>query len=111
MPAADCFASVFRDGTHLGVSTDLEKTTGAIADISPQDAAAWRAMLSEFGSEAPQHLRLARGTHALGGGGTKSSGRPGGQRGPAGSMRPHACCLLRRAIFSMRGSRMPSSRQ
>ena len=58
VPAADCFASVFRDGTHLGVSTDLEKTTGAIADISPQDAAAWRAMLSEFGSEAPHIFGL-----------------------------------------------------
>ncbi|MGY5808249.1 phytoene desaturase family protein [Rhizobium sp. LEGMi198b] len=57
-PAADCFASVFRDGTYLGVSTDLEKTAGAIADISPQDAAAWRAMLSEFGSDAPHIFGL-----------------------------------------------------
>jgi phytoene dehydrogenase-like protein len=58
VPAADCFASVFRDGTYLGVSTDLEKTTGAIAAISPEDAAAWRAMLSEFGSDAPHIFGL-----------------------------------------------------
>lgn len=58
VPAADCFASVFRDNTYLGVSTDLEKTTGAIADISREDAAAWRAMLSEFGSDAPHIFGL-----------------------------------------------------
>lgn len=58
VPAADCFASVFRDGTYLGVSTDLEKTVGAIADVSPQDAAAWRAMLSEFGRDAPHIFGL-----------------------------------------------------
>ena len=53
VPAADCFASVFRDQTWLGVSTDLEKTAGRIADISAKDAAAWRAMLGEFGADAP----------------------------------------------------------
>jgi phytoene dehydrogenase-like protein len=58
VPAADCFASVFRDNTYLGVSTDLEKTTGAIADISREDAAAWRAMFSEFGSDAPHIFGL-----------------------------------------------------
>ena len=36
------FASVFPDGTHLGVSTDLEETTSEIAALSPQDANAWR---------------------------------------------------------------------
>jgi phytoene dehydrogenase-like protein len=58
VPAADCFASVFRDGTYLGVSTDLEKTAGAIAELSPQDAVAWRAMLDEFGSDAPHIFGL-----------------------------------------------------
>jgi len=58
VPAADCFASVFRDGTYLGVSTDLEKTVGAIADLSPEDAVAWRAMLAEFGSDAPHIFGL-----------------------------------------------------
>jgi phytoene dehydrogenase-like protein len=58
VPAADCFASVFRDNTYLGVSTDLDKTAGAIAAISPEDAAAWRAMLAEFGSDAPHIFGL-----------------------------------------------------
>ncbi|MBO9099304.1 MULTISPECIES: phytoene desaturase family protein [unclassified Rhizobium] len=52
VPAADCFASVFRDGTYLGVSTDLEKTAAAIAALSPEDAEAWRAMLAEFTTDA-----------------------------------------------------------
>ena len=51
-PAADCFASVFRDHTYLGVSKDLEKTANAIAALSAKDAAAWRAMLARFGGEA-----------------------------------------------------------
>ncbi|MBZ5758940.1 MULTISPECIES: NAD(P)/FAD-dependent oxidoreductase [Rhizobium] len=58
VPAADCFASVFRDGTYLGVSTDLEKTAAAIAALSPEDAAAWRAMLSEFTTDAPHIFGL-----------------------------------------------------
>lgn len=58
VPAADCFASVFRDGTYLGVSTDLEKTAASIAQLSPEDAAAWRTMVSEFGSDAPHIFGL-----------------------------------------------------
>jgi phytoene dehydrogenase-like protein len=57
-PASDCFASVFRDGTYLGVSTDLEKTVAGIEALSPEDAAAWRAMLTEFGSDAPHIFGL-----------------------------------------------------
>ena len=53
--AADCFASVFRDHTFLGVSKDLEKTTSGIAAFSSKDAAAWRAMVARFGDDAP-HL-------------------------------------------------------
>src|ERR1700759_3625374 len=41
-PAEDCFASVFRDGTYLGVSRALEKTLAGIAAISTADAEAWR---------------------------------------------------------------------
>src|ERR1700749_3448595 len=37
VPAADCFASVFRDHTYLGVSKDLEKTATAIAALSTKD--------------------------------------------------------------------------
>jgi phytoene dehydrogenase-like protein len=53
VPAADCFATVFADDTFLGVGSDLEKTSAGIAALSPQDAAAWRAMVAEFGSDAP----------------------------------------------------------
>jgi phytoene dehydrogenase-like protein len=51
--AADCFASVFRDQTFLGVSRDVERTVSAIAVVSAKDAAAWRAMLARFGDDAP----------------------------------------------------------
>jgi phytoene dehydrogenase-like protein len=57
-PAADCFASVFRDSTYLGVSKDLDKTASAIAALSAKDAAAWRAMLTRFGEEAPHIFGL-----------------------------------------------------
>ena len=57
-PAADCFASVFRDHTYLGVSKDLETTAAAIAALSAKDAAAWRAMLARFGEEAPHIFGL-----------------------------------------------------
>jgi len=52
------FASVFRDGTHLGVSTDLDETTSAIAAFSPQDAIAWRNMRDEFRRDAPHIFAL-----------------------------------------------------
>ncbi|MFB9949656.1 phytoene desaturase family protein [Rhizobium puerariae] len=58
VPATHCFASVFRDGTYLGVSTDLEETAGAIAAFSPDDAEAWRRLLAEFGSDAPHVFGL-----------------------------------------------------
>ncbi len=58
VPAADCFATVYRDGSHLGVSTDIEKTAAGIAARSPADAAAWRSMLAEFGADAPHIFGL-----------------------------------------------------
>jgi len=58
VPAAQCFASVFRDGTHLGVGTDLEKTLADIGALSPADAAAWRALVGEFGKDAPHIFGL-----------------------------------------------------
>lgn len=54
-PARHCFASVFRDGTWLGVGTDLEETVAGIAALSAKDAETWRAMVAEFGATAP-HL-------------------------------------------------------
>ncbi|MCB1444931.1 MAG: NAD(P)/FAD-dependent oxidoreductase [Rhizobiaceae bacterium] len=58
VPAADCFASVFRDHTWLGVSTDLDATAARIAALSRKDADAWKAMLGEFGSDAPHIFGL-----------------------------------------------------
>lgn len=53
VPAAHCFATAFPDGTWLGVSQDLEETAGRIAALSRRDAAAWRAMLATFATQAP----------------------------------------------------------
>jgi phytoene dehydrogenase-like protein len=53
VPASDCFASVFRDHSYLGVSTDLEKTVAGIASLSQKDAQAWRDLLAGFGEDAP----------------------------------------------------------
>ncbi|MGO9358569.1 MAG: phytoene desaturase family protein [Xanthobacteraceae bacterium] len=57
-PAADCFASVFRDHSFLGVHTDLDKTAGGIAALSAKDADAWRAMVARFGGDAPHIFGL-----------------------------------------------------
>jgi phytoene dehydrogenase-like protein len=58
VPATHCFASVFRDHTYLGVSTDLEKTVAGIAVLSAKDAQAWRDLFSQFGSDAPHIFGL-----------------------------------------------------
>ncbi|WP_137128573.1 NAD(P)/FAD-dependent oxidoreductase [Rhizobium sp. FY34] len=58
VPAKHCFASVFRDGSALGVSTDLAETSAAIAALSQTDAAAWQAMLKEFSDTAPHLFAL-----------------------------------------------------
>lgn len=55
VPVADCFASVFEDGTWLGVSTDAEATRARIAAISPADAETWRALAEGFPAQA-EHL-------------------------------------------------------
>src|SRR5579883_3538387 len=57
-PAEDCFASVFRDGTYLGVSRTLEKTLAGISALSAADAEAWRTMLHRFGGDAPHLFAL-----------------------------------------------------
>ena len=53
---ADRFASIFRDHTYLGVSTDLETTLTRIRAISDKDAVAWQAMLDDFQRKAPIYL-------------------------------------------------------
>lgn len=57
-PAPKCFASVFRDGTYLGVGTDVGQTVAGIASLSSADAAAWEAMLKDFGRDAPHIFAL-----------------------------------------------------
>ena len=58
VPAADCFATAFPDGTWLGVSKDLEATVARIAALSEKDATAWRRMVAEFGADAPHLFAL-----------------------------------------------------
>jgi len=57
-PAEHCFATAFPDGTWLGVSKDLEATTGRIGELSAKDAVAWRGMVAEFGADAPHIFAL-----------------------------------------------------
>lgn len=47
------YASVFRDGTYLGVSRELEQTLASFAAISPADAKAWQNLLRQFSEDAP----------------------------------------------------------
>jgi phytoene dehydrogenase-like protein len=57
-PAEDCFASVFRDGTFLGVNTNLETTAAGIAALSASDAKAWRDLVARFAVDAPHIFAL-----------------------------------------------------
>ena len=58
MPAQDCFATAFPDGRWFGVSADLETTAARVEAFSKEDAARWRAMVAEFGSDAPHIFAL-----------------------------------------------------
>lgn len=58
VPARDCFASVFPDGTHLGVGVNLDRTAAGIAELCAEDAVAWRRLVAEFGSDAPHIFGL-----------------------------------------------------
>lgn len=58
VPAPHCFASVFPDGTHLGVGTDVAATLAGIRALSDEDAGAWQAMLDDFGRKAPHIFGL-----------------------------------------------------
>ncbi|MDO6965030.1 phytoene desaturase family protein [Rhizobium alvei] len=55
VPAPHCFASVFPDGTHLGIGTDAAANRSAIAALSSRDAESFASMSSAFGTMAP-HL-------------------------------------------------------
>lgn len=47
-PAADCFASVFPNGSWLGVSTDLAATQARIRAFSAGDAETWGKLVADF---------------------------------------------------------------
>ncbi len=51
-PAADCFSSVFEDGTWLGVGNDGEATAKRIESVSAEDGRTWRALSAEFPGRA-----------------------------------------------------------
>ena len=57
-PVEDCFATVFRDGTFLGVSRSLDKTLAGIAALSAKDAEAWKTLLQRFAGDAPHLIAL-----------------------------------------------------
>jgi len=57
-PAEHCFASPMRDGRWFGVSKDLETTIARAARFSEADAATWRDMTANFGSDAPHLFAL-----------------------------------------------------
>jgi phytoene dehydrogenase-like protein len=61
VPAAHSFASVFDDGSWLGVDQDLDRTCARIAARNPRDAQTWRAMATAFAADAP-HLFALLGT-------------------------------------------------
>jgi phytoene dehydrogenase-like protein len=52
VPVSRPFASVFPDGSWVGVSTDLAETQGAIAALSAKDAETWTALLAGFPAQA-----------------------------------------------------------
>ncbi len=58
VPVENCFATVFRDGTYLGVSHTLETTLAGITALSSADAQGWRDLLARFGGDAPHLFAL-----------------------------------------------------
>lgn len=48
VPVARPFASVFPDGTYLGMTTDAAENRRAIAALSEADAAAWDRLVADF---------------------------------------------------------------
>ncbi len=57
-PAEHCFASPTRDGRWFGVSKDLETTIARAEKFSHEDATTWRAMVAQFGADAPHIFSL-----------------------------------------------------
>ncbi|MDQ0315435.1 phytoene desaturase family protein [Amorphus orientalis] len=53
VPAENCFASPMPDGRWFGLSKDLETTVARASRLSPADGERWRAMVAQFGEDAP----------------------------------------------------------
>ena len=53
IPVANCFASVFPDGTSLGIGTEAGRNAAAIAMLSDEDAQAWQALTAKFAADLP----------------------------------------------------------
>ena len=51
-PVAKCFASVFDDGTWLGIGTDAQANTARLNAENADDAKAWQALAAAFPQEA-----------------------------------------------------------
>ena len=56
--AEECFASVFKDGTWLGIGADAARNLNRIAQENPQDAETWEAMNAEFPERAESLFAL-----------------------------------------------------
>ncbi len=78
VPAEHAFATVFRDGTYLGVSRTLETTLAGISALSPADAKGLAGSARTVRRGCAPHLRAPRFAHALG------RGREGRVEGVAG---------------------------
>ncbi|MGH3650801.1 MAG: phytoene desaturase family protein [Acidimicrobiia bacterium] len=55
VPTSNPVCSVFPDGSHVAISTDLDETLTAISKLSAADAGAYRALFERFAETAP-HL-------------------------------------------------------
>lgn len=62
VPAEDCFASVFDNGTWFGISKTLDKTIERLRAINPRDAESWQHMVLQFGNDAPHIFGLLGNT-------------------------------------------------
>ena len=84
-PVEDCFASVFPDGTFLGVSKTLETTVARIAAVSPRDADGLEGDARALRRRRAAYFRAARRRDAV-------MGRRGGDlEGVSGAAAPAGC--------------------
>jgi len=66
-PAEHCFASVFPDGTWLGISNDAAVNAARIAKFSQNDADTWRDLTDDFGKQADAIFAILGSPMGVGG--------------------------------------------